>query len=104
MTKLECGVMNCFYNENRYCGKGDIMVEGKDAKTAGSTCCASFKERKGDSARNACCHPKKEVDVVCQACNCIHNKDCKCEADHIGINGNNACDCKETECATFSCR
>lgn len=33
MTKLECSVKNCVYNEEPYCCKGDIMVEGRDAKT-----------------------------------------------------------------------
>lgn len=103
MTKLECTVMNCFYNENKYCGKGDIMVDGQDARTSGSTCCASFKERK-DAPSNAVCRPKKEIQVECRVCSCIHNKDKKCAAEQIGISGNNACDCKETECVTFVCK
>lgn len=104
MTKLDCSVLNCFYNEDRYCSKGDIMVGGKDATESRSTCCESFRERKEDGAANAVCHPKKEIEVDCKACNCVYNKECKCSADRIGIGGNNACDCKETECKTFTCR
>ena len=104
MTKLKCSVLNCFYNEDKYCAKGDTMVGGKEAKHAGATCCESFKERKSDSVRNAVCHPKKEIEVGCQACNCVYNKEYKCSADCIGISGNNACDCKETECMTFKCK
>ena len=104
MAKLECSVRNCFYNEDKYCSKGDIMVGGKDATTSRYTCCESFRERKGDTASNAVCHPKKEIVIGCQACNCVYNKDEKCSADCVDISGNNACDCKETECKTFNCK
>ena len=48
MTKLECSVKNCVYNEEPYCCKGDIMVEGRDAKNTSETACASFQERTKD--------------------------------------------------------
>lgn len=104
MTNLRCSVMNCYYNEDRLCCKGDIMVDGNGAKNAQGTCCSSFKERTGDSARNSVGHASKDIDVACKACNCVHNKDCKCEADAIGIAGSGACDCRETECTTFCCK
>lgn len=104
MTKLKCSVMNCFYNDDKFCCKGDIMVEGNGAKTAQGTCCSSFRERTGDTARNLAGHPRKNIEVDCQACNCVHNEDCKCAADSIGIGGSGACDCRETECMTFSCK
>lgn len=104
MTKLQCSAANCFYNEDKCCCKGDIMVEGKDAKNAWGTCCASFREKKNDSARNAVLKPDKNVEVDCHACNCVHNKDCKCEAEHIGIGGSHACQCGQTECMSFCCK
>lgn len=104
MTKLNCSVTNCYYNEDRYCCKGDIKVDGKDAKMAGGTCCSSFRERKGDSARNAAYEPCHTIDVDCGACNCVHNEDCKCAAEHIGIGGSRACDCHDTECMSFCCK
>ena len=45
-TYLDCYVTSCVYNGNRCCGKGDIVVEGKDARENRDTCCGSFKERK----------------------------------------------------------
>lgn len=104
MTRLECSASNCYYNDDRHCCKGDIMVEGKDAKNAQGTCCASFREKRGDAARNAMNSPKNNIKVDCKASNCKHNKDCKCEADHIGIGSQNACKCKDTECMTFCCK
>lgn len=104
MTKLKCSVMNCFYNEDRLCSKGDIMVDGNGAKSPEGTCCTSFKERKDGSVRNSVGHAGQNIDVDCKACNCVHNKDCKCKADSIGISGSGACDCRETACSTFCCK
>ena len=104
MTKLECSVTNCFYNDDKCCCKGDIIIEGRGAHNAGDTCCSSFRERKGDMARNAVSAPKKNIEVDCKACNCVHNKDCKCDAEKIGIAGGGACQCAETECMTFCCK
>ncbi len=80
------------------------MVEGQDAKDAQGTCCSSFRERKGDSVRNSMNEPRKNIDVDCHACNCVHNEDCKCNADQIGIGGRHACECRETECTSFCCK
>ena len=67
MADLKCAVENCSYNEQHLCSKGDIMVEGRDAKEASGTCCASFRERMEGSARNAMEHPSKNIDVDCEA-------------------------------------
>lgn len=104
MTKLQCSATNCCYNDDRYCSKGDIMVEGRGAKNAKDTCCSSFQERRGDSARNSVGKATPEIDVDCRASNCVHNEDCKCNADHIGIGGVRACQCGETECMSFCCK
>ena len=45
MTMLDCSVTGCVYNEDRCCCKGDIKVEGRDAKNTADTCCGGFKER-----------------------------------------------------------
>ena len=103
MTMLDCSVTGCVYNEDKCCCKGDIMVEGRDAKNNADTCCASFKERSANGASNVEKRISKMIDVACEACNCKFNKDKKCSAEHIGIAGGDANDSKETECASFSC-
>lgn len=103
MTQLKCSAQTCIYNKDHYCSKGDIMVEGKDAKEPSGTCCGSFRERTRENASNTVGHPSRTIDVDCEAVKCIFNDDCKCTADEIGIMGSHACDCQDTECGSFRC-
>ncbi len=104
MPMLRCSATTCVYNEEQLCSKGDIKVNGSDAKYADETSCASFRERSGDSAKNSCGCGCKTIDVDCKACECVHNANEKCAADSIDIAGVNACECQDTKCGTFSCK
>lgn len=103
MTQLKCSAQTCMYNEDHYCCKGDIMVEGRDAMEPSATCCGSFRERTGENTTNAMEHPSRMIDVDCEAEKCVFNDDCKCTAQEIGIAGSHACNCQDTECASFEC-
>ncbi len=103
MTKLDCTVQNCLYNKENCCCKDNIQVEGNHARHSHDTCCTSFREGK-HYAVNSVDIPTKDTNVLCQATECTFNSNCHCEAKHIGISGKNACDCRETECATFRCK
>ena len=104
MAELRCRITNCVYNKDEYCCKGDIMVGGKHADKSDDTCCESFVERKGDKANyiSSISHPSKVISIDCEAEKCVYNKNYKCVADHVDIRGCNACDSKETVCATFA--
>ena len=73
------------------------------AKESEDTCCGSFAERGDRCAKNVTGDAPKNIEVACCAANCVFNKEEKCSADHIGIAGGNACNCRETECASFCC-
>lgn len=103
MTQLKCSAQTCMYNEDHYCCKGDIMVEGRDAQDSTGTCCASFRERNGEASASSMEHPSRNIDVDCEAVRCVFNDDCKCSAREIGIAGSHACHCDDTECASFEC-
>lgn len=103
MTYLDCSVKGCSYNEDGCCGKGNIKVEGREATEPRSTYCGSFAERGCNAATNRMTNASKETDVACEAAHCRFNESGKCSADHIGIAGNGACTCGETECASFEC-
>ena len=83
--------------------QSNIKVEGEDAKESEDTCCGSFAERGDRCAKNVTGDAPKNIEVACCAANCVFNKEEKCSADHIGIAGGNACNCRETECASFCC-
>ena len=42
-------------------------------------------------------------NIRCEATECRYNQSCKCHAGKISVEGGDACQCKETECATFCC-
>ncbi|MCD8150705.1 MAG: DUF1540 domain-containing protein [Clostridiales bacterium] len=104
MTQLDCTVTSCLYNRDCLCGKGNIVIGGRDAVKSGDTCCESFRER-GTNTINRVDQADTAVEIACEACECIHNEDCKCSASHIGIGGGSGvCQCGETECEDFRCR
>ena len=71
MTYLDCSVKGCAYNnEDGCCCKGDIRVEGKEAKDAKSTCCGSFKER---GSAGGCKNTLKEVSKETNVTNAMQN-------------------------------
>ena len=104
MTRLDCTVTSCLYNKERCCCTDNIEVTGDHARHSRDTCCISFRERTADGVRSSVDIPTKNTDVICQAVECTFNENCHCQAKHISVAGGAACDCRETECATFRCK
>lgn len=102
MTKLDCNVVSCSYNEDNCCRRADIQVEGTDARTPSETSCGSFEPRGCGCAKNETGVPAKATAVACEAVECRFNREKKCSADHIGIAGGHADSFRETECGSFS--
>lgn len=104
MAELKCGAVNCTYNEEKYCCKGDIMVGGKHADRTEDTCCESFaQKREGhDTYTSSLSHPSKTISIDCEAVKCIYNSNYKCVAEHVDIAGSGAKISGETECSTFT--
>lgn len=105
MPALTCAATTCIYNKNRLCSKGDIKVTGEHATYPDATSCGSFVER-GNGASNAVSDTGcgcDTIDVRCEACKCVFNKNAKCSAGSIEIEGRNASEARETECGTFRC-
>ena len=105
MPELKCTVQTCTHNKNFYCDLDRIVVGGSDATRAKETCCDSFEERK-DSYSNSSditgnASPLSDID--CKATECVYNKECACHAGKISVEGGSACQCEQTECATFKC-
>ena len=45
--------------------------------------------------------PTLQMNVGCEATNCVHNSNCNCNADSIDVSGYNACNCDDTCCSSF---
>ena len=101
MPRLDCSVGNCRYNKDHGCTRDHISVGGAGASTTSETCCDSFEERRGDSFANITKEPSQRVDIRCEAKKCVHNDDCRCQAEGIDVGGSNACRCEQTACGTF---
>lgn len=101
MPLLSCSAVKCIYNQDKYCGKGDILVSGDHAQEPAETCCSSFRENETGEARNSIGEPSKRIQVDCTACNCRYNEDEECQAERIDIAGSSACQCRQTQCCTF---
>ena len=105
MTKLECMVVNCAYNNNKMCKRENITVGGHEAHKASETACKSFSP-KGTNTLNSVSNStaEKATNVACDAVTCKYNQGKKCTADQIAIAGVHAVTNGETECGTFTCK
>lgn len=101
MPELKCTVQTCLHNKNFYCDLDGIVVGGNKAKKAAETCCDSFEERKGDNYSNVTGKASATSNIDCKATECQYNENCNCHAGKISVEGSNACQCEQTECATF---
>ncbi|MEG1254824.1 DUF1540 domain-containing protein [Clostridium sp.] len=103
MTKLKCDACSCAHNNDYYCCVNSIEVGGKSATKQSSTCCENFEENNG-AMTNSTESPNPQMEIGCQATNCVYNGNFKCEANEVSIAGDHACSSRETQCSTFSCR
>lgn len=103
MPELRCTVQSCKHNQDYYCKLDGIVVGGSNAKHAEETCCDSFEERNGSSIGNTTGEASATSKIDCKAVECDYNKDCRCHAGKISVEGSGACQCEQTECATFRC-
>lgn len=104
MPELKCTVQTCVHNKQFLCDLDKIKVGGDQAKTARETCCDSFVERKNDSYSNITGNASELTNIHCEAKECMYNKEEKCYAGKISVEGSNACKAESTECATFQCK
>jgi hypothetical protein len=106
MPELRCTVDTCMHNKQFYCELDEISVGGNQAKRSRDTSCESFEERKGNSYSNAVegSAPSPVSAICCQACDCVYNDNQCCEAGKISVEGHSACNCGDTECASFRCK
>lgn len=98
MSKISCSVDTCSYNKSGVCHSGATKIEGVSAFNLNDVHCISFasveKCMKSD-VESECQH------ILCNAVNCIHNKNTTCVCENIFVSGNSAKSCKQTNCCSF---
>lgn len=101
MSKINCSAITCCYNKNGNCHSGSIKVDGKhpiDLKTVHCTSFISVHKNIQSNIESECEH------IICNATECIHNKNSECSCYNIFVSGNGAKNYKQTNCCTFVCR
>ncbi|QNM06123.1 DUF1540 domain-containing protein [Qiania dongpingensis] len=104
MTNLSCSAETCIHNSDKCCCKGEILVDGANAKCCSETCCASFDERVQGCCTNEYETPCHALSVECEAESCVFNESRKCTAKEISIAGHGAKNANHTECASYRSR
>ena len=83
MPKIKCDQHDCKYNNSTYCIKEGICVSD-------NAYCESFKKGKLD--RNYLFEfgsfENEDRNIMCNACDCKHNKNCNCKANCICVSDN----------------
>lgn len=103
MTQLNCGVGSCANNKSGCCCLSSIEVGGQSAQSSASTCCENFAQ-KSASFTNDAMTPELNLNIGCQAKNCMYNSNGSCCSDHVNISGFSASTNRETLCETFKAR
>ncbi len=99
MPSLSCSVQNCGNNAEGCCCLNEIKVDGNHPDTPEGTCCNSFTDQVG--ASNSTSTPNDQLNVMCEATDCVHNKGCTCCADSIDVAGFGASNSLDTQCSSF---
>lgn len=102
MPELKCTVQTCAHNKDFYCDLEKISVGGNNAKRPDETSCDSFEERKSATYSNAVHEASPISEIDCKAVECQYNKQSKCHAGKISVEGSKATTNSQTACATFT--
>ncbi len=101
MPQLKCTVETCIHNKANFCDMGHIDISGGVALSKCETACSSFKDYALDSYTNSFKGASATADIACGACNCQYNEASTCQAGYVEVQGSNACQSTDTECASF---
>lgn len=112
MPKLTCGAETCIYNQDKYCIRNRIHVQGKEAIEENQTQCGSFKLKQEENkniyttefARFGAVNEHLSID--CDSVHCDYNENLLCVKSNVKIDGADAVQRFDTFCKSFcmSCK
>lgn len=107
MPKLTCQVETCIYNQDKYCIRNRIHIQGKLARIDLETQCGSFKLRQ-DENKNIYTQEfarfgqvNEHLSIDCDSVNCIYNNNLLCTKSNVRIEGSEALNRFDTLCKSF---
>ncbi len=105
MPKLRCGADNCLFNQERYCMRNRIHVQGCRAVHEDETQCGSFRYCENDEQLRvefAYLNAENEnVSINCDCTNCRYNDKELCVNDFVKISGHGTMHRVGTACESF---
>lgn len=107
MPKLTCNASTCIYNQDQYCIRNRIHVQGSEAKKDCETQCGSFKLKQDENkniyntefARIGAVNEHLSID--CDSKNCAYNDNLLCSKGNVKIEGSEAKQRYDTLCKSF---
>ena len=97
MTNVTCSVYSCAHHKDCFCCKPNIKISGEKAQSCDETCCSSYAP-KGDENAVAFMTPNAALEISCSAYDCVYNKEHRCTAKNVCINGIG----HNVNCSTFT--
>lgn len=106
MPNLRCSAQNCMYNQQKYCARNRIHVQGCEALIEEETQCGTFKldqgEKKDYLTEFARFNEANEhLSINCDCEQCVYNEKELCRKEHVKISGMNAQNRQQTICESF---
>ena len=107
MPKLTCTADACIYNQDKYCIRNRIHVQGSKALSGDETQCGTFKLKQEENkniystefARFGAVNEHLSID--CDSLNCYYNDNKLCVKSNVKIEGCKAVQRNETLCSSF---
>lgn len=95
MTKINCSAKTCVYNQNGGCHSGSIKIHENSEKNINCTSFIHVHKNVKSNIESECEH------IVCNADDCVHNKNLECSCSNVYVTGNDAINFEETKCCSF---
>lgn len=106
MTKVNCSVENCSYNNDRCCYAQRVAIGGQGATNERLTCCGTFLNEGHYS--NLAEHTEYKSpceEVSCTVATCKHNENNACNLKDIDVTGEEPATLYvDTDCSSFEQR
>lgn len=110
MPKLRCSAEKCLYNQEKFCARNRIHVQGSEALIEDETQCGTFKVNNGEKVHLYKTEfarldgANEHLSINCDCYKCLYNSNDLCTKDFVKISGGSAITRQQTVCESFAKR